>query len=145
MAETNNNNSTTSVSERLDSVVMAMAEIADGMRVLDKRQAECLRLVERIERRLGQTGSFYEVIDKVRYKRRLLDQAREAVKTGGVISRHEAEELWQEATRDGRISALERRTLGHVRDAFSLTNCADAYLAGVLGNNTDDGDDNTTE
>lgn len=92
--------------------------------------------VRAVRKLLGDRGSFYETHDNVRYKRALLDMARDFQKSGGRVSRAEMAELCVEARRDGRVSDLERRTLLFVVKTLNVTNCGKEYLRDVLAGAT---------
>ena len=108
-------------------------------RIESRLDAECKRSEERfraIQKRLGDTGSFYEQHEGIKYKHALLEQARAALESGGRISEKEVDHLWAAVSADGKVSGLERRTLQFIRDSddFRLTDRAtrrlDAHLAG---------------
>ena len=121
----------------MDSIHRTLKRIEQAMAADCAERAENMRVIRRL---LGDKGSFYEQHDGVRYKHALLEQAREALKSGGRISATEVDALWADVAADGKVSEVERRTLGFVRDTFRLTDCAARRLDEHLAVSTEEGD-----
>tara|TARA_E500000178_G_C16696367_1_gene606104 strand:+ start:114 stop:509 length:396 start_codon:yes stop_codon:yes gene_type:complete len=108
-----------------------LLEIRASLARIERRLDTGFRM---IQKQLGDTGSFYEQHEGIKYKHALLEQAREALGSGGRISENEVNQLWATVSADGKISDLERRTLQYIRnsDDYRLTDRAirrlDAYL-----------------
>ena len=78
--------------------------------------------------------SFYKQINGVRYSRRLLDWADEAIAGigDGRISISDAKELLNLITADNRYSDLEKKTVDFIRKNYRWTEAGDAYLQGAI-------------
>ena len=78
--------------------------------------------------------SFYKQINGVRYSRRLLDWADDAVegKGDGRISITDAKELLKLLTSDNRYSDLEKKTVAFIRENYKWTEAGDAFLQGAI-------------
>lgn len=99
---------------------------------LCKRLTKIESLLQRVLRLVGDHGSFYETHDKVHYKRSLLQQARDAQKSGGLISIAEVKTLIDTAFADGKVSPLELRSLSYIHKSFHLTMPAAKILSEFL-------------
>lgn len=119
-AADNNNKSASPV------VLEHLAAIQASLRRLEKDMSNVKKI-------LGHHGSFYETHESVHYKRSLLDSARAFQKSGGRISQQEASELWDDAMDDGKVSAVERRTLQYALATLNFTECGAEYLKAQLG------------
>lgn len=89
-------------------------------------------LLKQVLHAVGDTGSFYETHDKVRYKRLLLQQARDAQKTGGLVSVAEVNALIRTTGSDGKVSDLELRSLEYIMKTHHLTSPATTVLKEFL-------------
>lgn len=59
---------------------------------------------------------------------KLLNLAKEAVKTGGVISMAEAKTLFSAVKDGGKYTETEKTTMAHVREHFNWTSEADEWF-----------------
>jgi len=81
---------------------------------------------------LHKAGSYYKVIDGVKYDNQLLEAGEEAAKSGGSVSIAEAKELWELALDGPGVTATERRTLEYLMKNKKFTAPASKYLQGEL-------------
>ena len=82
----------------------------------------------------GGGGSFYRVIDGVRYDRALLESAESAVAGAGDgrISVADAEALFDKIVDGNKYTDTEKATVRYIRENFTFTEAADAYLRGAV-------------
>lgn len=81
------------------------------------------------------TEHLFKLLDNVHYDSVLIDAAELAVegRGDGRISQDDAELIWRMIESDGKITAIERRTLGYILQSYKCTEPAEAFLKGKLG------------
>lgn len=80
-------------------------------------------------------AELFRLQDSVHYDSVLIDAADLAVegRGDGRISLDDAELIWKMIESDGKVTAIERRTLGYILEAYKCTEPATAFLNGKLG------------
>jgi acetyl-CoA acyltransferase len=78
--------------------------------------------------------SFYRTIDGQRYDRALLEAAEESVAGvgDGRVSVSDAERLFEKIIDGSQYTAIEKATVRYIRENFTFTEAADAYLRGAI-------------
>ena len=78
--------------------------------------------------------SFYRTIDGQRYDRALLEAAEESVAGvgDGRVSVSDAERLFEKIIDGSQYTAIEKATVRYIRENFTFTDAADAYLRGAI-------------
>ena len=76
------------------------------------------------------TEQYYEIIDNIKYDKKLLDMARDLIKGrgDGRISEDDAKTLIQESLDANKITDIEKQTLQYIIDNFNCTEPAIAIL-----------------
>ena len=74
------------------------------------------------------TEQYYEIIDNIKYDKKLLDVARELIKGkgDGRISEDDAKVIIQESQDGNKITEIEKQTLQYILDNF---NCTDRQVS----------------
>lgn len=77
----------------------------------------------------------FHVVENVHYDGVLIDAAKLGVegRGDGRISQDDAELIWRMVESDGKVTDVERRTLGYILENFKCTEPAAAFLQGKLG------------
>jgi esterase/lipase len=77
----------------------------------------------------------FKLQDNVHYDMVLIDAAELAIqgRGDGRISLDDAELIWKMIESDGKVTAVERRTLGYILEKYKCTEPATAFLQGHLG------------
>ncbi len=80
-------------------------------------------------------AELFRLQDSVHYDSVLIDAADLAVegRGDGRISLDDAELIWKMIESDSKVTAVERRTLGYILEAYKCTEPATAFLNGKLG------------
>lgn len=76
------------------------------------------------------TEQYYELIDNVKYDKKLLDKARELIigRGDGRISEEDAKILIEESKDGNKVTEIEKQTLQYIVDNFNCTELAVALL-----------------
>ncbi len=79
--------------------------------------------------------ALFRLHDNVHYDSVLIDAAELAIegRGDGRVSLDDAELIWRMVESDGKITPVERRTIGYILEAYKCTEPATAFLNGKLG------------
>lgn len=77
----------------------------------------------------------FRIVESVHYDLVLIDGAELAIegRGDGRISLDDAELIWRMVESDGKITNIERRTIGYILENYKCTEPATAFLSGKLG------------
>ena len=78
--------------------------------------------------------SYYEIIDNVKYDRKLLNLARTLIqgKGDGRISEDDAKKIFEEAQDNNKITDIEKQTIQYIIDNFNCTEPAVSILSKII-------------